>query len=238
MKHLKEYMSSMKNFEEFEGEIIRYSDYFADPDNIDYSKYISEKLNKELNTDGYHFDDEPSSGNTTSPKNAWTVDDSQMLSEQMVGVRHPWSRRDYEKFTHPDVKKTVSYDDYISMWNMRNENNPYRYTDQVKHNWGKMGLGTSGNPGYSTCRPIAVCSMVPVINDYDESEIEKAKRRVGLTNDNRYNRLTPSRNVKKVEDTPSSSWWSGINMGTRVMIILMIIGVFFSFITMVVLMLK
>ena len=95
-------MKSFKNFEEFEGEVIKYSDYISD-------KVDPDDLTDSLNNIPVE----------NTPNNSWSVEDSQQLSAQMTGIRHPWSRDQYNKFTHPDVKKDISYEEYINMWNMK-----------------------------------------------------------------------------------------------------------------------
>ena len=33
--------------------------------------------------------------------------------------KHPWTKEQYEKLTHPDVKREISYEEYMRMWNER-----------------------------------------------------------------------------------------------------------------------
>jgi len=214
----------INKFEEFEGEIIKYSDY------------VGETLDESLNQ-----------LNTEVPQKTWTVDDSQKLSEQLVGTRHPWTRDQYEKFAHPDVKKDINYEAYIAMWNTHApddqkvilEKSPARGfnvdrrpiketqkpTPKQKREAGKTtpynnypagGYGTSGSAG--------------VIDDFEKKYPAPASYP--------YTYEKSNKEIQKVKDSSETSTWSKIKIETRIMIITMIIGVILSFITVLILMLK
>lgn len=223
-KHLPKMIS---NFNEFEGEIIKYSDY------------VGETLDASLNQ------------LNEVPQKTWTVEDSQQLSSQLVGVKHPWTRDQYEKFAHPDVKKDINYEAYIAMWNThapedqrvilekspargfnvdrRPKNETQKPTPKQKREAGKTnpygsypvsygtgGYGTSGGSG--------------VIDDFEKKYPAPASYP--------YTYEKSNKEPQRVKDSSETSTWSKIKIETRIMIVTMIIGVILSFITVLILMLK
>ncbi len=200
----------INNFNEFEGEIIKYSDY------------ISEKAEFKLED-----------LNNIPVENSWTTDDSQKLSYQMVGVKHPWTREQYEKFTHPVVKKDIDYDTYVRMWNTRV---PEEYkVKSVSENWGKLGHSACSTVMYSpaTCSVrmypnTGVTSSYPWNTDYKN---QQTKQPSTWTHD-------PVAKKPIVKVVKKNSAWSSMSMENRIMISFMAIASVISFMTMLILMLK
>ena len=154
------------------------------------------------------------------PQNAWTPEDSQKLSEQMYGVKHPWTREQYEKLADPEVKRDVSYDAYLNMWDSESRKLlPQPEKPKVKIKPKKtysQGTGIISDPNqFNTARLI------------DEKDV-KYKEPVD------YARPIIINNHTHEEATG----WKSIRIETRIMLVTMIIGVILSFMTVLILILK
>ena len=208
----------ISNFQEFEGEVIKYSDYVSDslkPGSI-YDLSLSSNT-------GDTYKDQPD-WQPGGSQNAWTPDDSQKLSEQMYGVKHPWTRKQYEKLADPEVKRDVSYDAYLNMWDSESRRLlpqlPKKPTTFIEKSKAKLAKSKPQNI-YDTAQP----NTARLINKNDIKYKEPVD----------YARPIIINNHTHDDDKKG---WSSIRIETRIMLVTMIIGVILSFMTVLILILK
>jgi len=195
--------------------------------NIDYADYISSRVEPSVSNRSYAGIVAP------KPKQTWSMEN-----------KHPWTREQYEKLAHPDVKKDISYDTYLNMWNVDvnqviKQPTPKRKAIRNRSSYGTGGVayGTSGAMGTSGRLGGGAGGAGGDVESYPGEAREKLQELVGQLHRKPVARAQAKPTVKTEEEIYyNKSVWSRLKLDTKIMIIIMIVGIILSFITVLLLM--